>query len=152
MAKISCALVLIMSMLNFFFLTDSRLTSLRKFIVWDFVMSSLTMFRQVLKIIFTFGIKNVCVSKWTFNTVIYPGVILICIYFYCCLHFRHQAFPGSSSTITYSMGVSNNLFYTYTIHITYIYIESFSTYFENNLLLQLSLRASLAGRISQMWA
>ena len=43
------------------------------------------------------------------------------------------------------MGVSNNLFYTYTIHIKYIYIESLSIYFENNLLLQLSLRAPLAG-------
>ena len=123
------------------------MTSLRKFIIWNFVMSSLTMFRQVLKIIFTFSIK-MCVCQNERSTLSY--ILGSFLYFYCCLHFRHQAFlVHSSSTITYSMGVSNNLFYTYTIHITYIYIESFSTYFENNLFLQLSLRAPLAGRISR---
>ena len=120
-----------------FFLTDSRLTSLR-FIVWDFVMSSLTMFRQVLKIIFTFRIKNVCVFQNERSTLSYILGSFLCVYVFIAVYTlgTRPFLVHSSSTITYSMGVSNNLFYTYTIHITYIYIESLRTYFENNLLLQ----------------
>ena len=73
-------------MLNFFFLTDSRLTSLRKFIVWDFVMSSLTMFRQVLKIIFTFGIKIVCVCQNERSTLSYILGSFLCVYVFIAVY------------------------------------------------------------------
>ena len=101
-------------------------------------MSSLTMFRQVLKIIFTFGIKIVCVCQNERSTLSYILGSFLCVYVFIAVYTlgTRPFLVHSSSTITYSMGVSNNLFYTYTIHITYIYIESLSTYFENNLLLQ----------------